>query len=48
MTAVTADRRDVQFSFNDIQINQNIPDARFEYDSPPSSNNFDNFLYGAD
>jgi outer membrane lipoprotein-sorting protein len=48
MTAVTADRRDVQFSFNDIQINQNIPDARFEYDSPPSSNNFDNFLYGVD
>ncbi len=48
MTAVTADRKNVQFSFNDIQINQNIPDARFEYDSPPSSNNFDNFLYGVE
>jgi outer membrane lipoprotein-sorting protein len=48
MTAVTADRRDIEFTFKDIQINQNIPDERFEYDSPPSSNNYDNFLYGAE
>jgi outer membrane lipoprotein-sorting protein len=48
MTAVTADRRDVQFTFKDVRINQNIPDARFDYDSPPSSNNFDNFLYGVE
>lgn len=48
MTAVTADRRNIQFTFRDIRVNQNIPDARFDYDSPPSSNNYDNFLYGAE
>lgn len=48
MTAVTADRRNIEFTFKDIQVNQSIPMARFEYDSPPSSNNFDNFLYGAE
>ncbi len=48
MSAITADRRQVQFTFKDIRTNQNIPDARFEYDSPASSNNFGNFLYGAE
>ena len=46
MTAVTSDYRNVTFTFNNLRINQGIPNARFDYDSPPSSNNFDNFLYG--
>lgn len=46
MTAITTDYRRVVVTFNSFQINKGIPDTRFEYDSPPSSNNFDNFLYG--
>ncbi len=48
MTAITSDYRRIVVSFNSFQINQGIPDTRFEYDSPPSSNNFDNFLYGSE
>ena len=48
MTAITTDYRTIVFTFNDFQINQGIPDTRFEYDSPPSSNNFDSFLYGVE
>jgi len=46
MTAITTDYRRVVVTFNSFQINGGIPNTRFEYDSPPSSNNFDNFLYG--
>lgn len=45
---VTVDYEEVQFDFEDILINQNIPDARFEYDSPSSANIFEDFLFEPD
>lgn len=45
---VTVDYEEIQFDFNDIMINQNIPEARFEYESPASANIFENFLFEPD
>lgn len=36
------------FDFTAIKTNQNIPDARFIYDSPASANVYNNFLFGTD
>lgn len=36
------------FDFTAIKTNQNIPDTRFEYDSPASANVYNNFLFGTD
>ncbi len=33
------------FDFTGIKLNQNIPDARFLYDSPASANLYNNFLF---
>lgn len=33
------------FLFSNYRLNQNIPDQRFVYDSPSSSNNLNNFLF---
>ncbi len=41
---ITVGYEQIQFDFENIRINQNIPDARFEFDSPPSANVFKNFL----
>lgn len=38
----------IKMNFINILLNQNIPDARFEYDSPPSANVFENFLFGTE
>lgn len=38
----------IKMDFTNILLNQNIPDVRFEYDSPPSANVFENFLFGTE
>jgi outer membrane lipoprotein-sorting protein len=43
--AVTVGYQKIQFNFEDIRINQNIPDARFKYDPPASANVQENFLF---
>jgi len=35
----------IQFDFRNVLTNQNIPEARFKYDPPPSANVYDNFLF---
>ncbi|MCL2139492.1 MAG: outer membrane lipoprotein carrier protein LolA [Treponema sp.] len=35
----------VQFDFSNIRINQGIPALRFVYDSPPTANVYNNFLF---
>jgi len=35
----------VQFDFSNVKINQGIPEQRFIYDSPPSANMYNNFLF---
>lgn len=45
MVGVTVDYEEVRFDFENILLNQNIPDARFEYESPPTANVFKNFLF---
>ena len=42
---VTVDYENIQFDFENILVNQNIPEARFRYDSPASANVFENFLF---
>lgn len=48
ISGITADNRNVQITFSNIRINQNIPVSRFEYSSPSTSNNFNNFLFGTE
>ena len=36
---------EMQFDFMNIIVNQNIPDARFKFDGPASSNVYENFLF---
>ncbi len=36
---------EIQFDFTNIIVNQNIPDARFEFDGPASANVYENFLF---
>lgn len=43
--AVTVGYQKIQYNFEDIRINQNIPDARFRYDAPASANVQENFLF---
>jgi outer membrane lipoprotein-sorting protein len=45
IVGVTPENETVQFDFKKIIINQNIPDARFEYIPPASANVFENFLF---
>lgn len=45
MVGLTGDYERFQFDFTDIQINQGIPDTRFEFDEPPSAYRIDNFLF---
>lgn len=42
---VTVGYENIQFDFENILVNQNIPEARFQYDSPASANVFENFLF---
>lgn len=45
IVGVTVNYAEVQFDFANIQVNQGIPDGRFDYDAPSSANNFDSFLF---
>ena len=45
IVGVTANYEEVRFDFENIEINQGIPDTRFEYEAPSSANTFDNFLF---
>lgn len=42
---ITANYEEIQFDFENIEVNQGIPDSRFEYEAPSSANLFDNFLF---
>ena len=43
--AVTVGYQRIELSFEDIRVNQNIPDARFRYDAPATANIQENFLF---
>lgn len=45
ITGVTADYREVQFDFRNIDLNPGIPESRFEYRGPASANTFYEFLF---
>ena len=45
IVGVTSNYEEVRFDFENLRINQGIPDTRFEYEAPSSANNFDNFLF---
>ena len=45
MKAVTPEMEEVQFDFVGINVNQNIPDVRFEYEAPASAYEIMNFLF---
>jgi outer membrane lipoprotein-sorting protein len=45
MEGLTAEYEQFRFDFLDIEVNQGIPAARFDYDSPPSAYKIDNFLF---
>jgi len=42
---VTTGYDEITFDFIGIKVNQNIPDSRFDYDSPPYANVYNNFLF---
>ena len=42
---ITKDFEEIQIDLMNIKVNQNIPDARFAYDSPPSSYVINNFIF---
>ena len=45
ITAVTTKYEVIQFDFLNLQINEDIPDNRFYYESPPVGNDIENFLF---
>ncbi|MBI9101923.1 MAG: outer membrane lipoprotein carrier protein LolA [Spirochaetales bacterium] len=45
MEAITKDYKDLTYDLTNIVINQNIPEARFEFDPPPTSYTINNFLF---
>ena len=42
---VTTVGETIVFDFTNMTLNRGIPDARFEYDSPPTGNTIENFLF---
>jgi outer membrane lipoprotein-sorting protein len=46
IVGVTVRYEEIIFDFRNIETNQSIPDARFEYEPPSSANRFHNFLFG--
>lgn len=36
---------EIEFNFTDVQLNQNIPSARFDYEAPASANIYSDFLF---
>ncbi len=45
IVGTTVDHDLVQFDFVDIQVNVSVPNSRFEYESPPASSTFEDFLF---
>jgi outer membrane lipoprotein-sorting protein len=45
ITGVTSSFREIQLDFEDILLNQNVPEGKFRYDSPPSANVINNFIF---
>jgi len=45
MKGLTVNYETFQFDFTEIRINQNIPEVRFQYDTPPSAYVMNNFLF---
>jgi outer membrane lipoprotein-sorting protein len=45
ITGLTAAQQTIQFEFTNIKTNTGVPDSRFEYDSPATSNRINNFLF---
>jgi outer membrane lipoprotein-sorting protein len=48
ITGVTIGYEEFMLDLTDIVANQNIPDTRFEYDSPPYANVYNDFLFEAE
>jgi outer membrane lipoprotein-sorting protein len=48
ITGVTIGYEEFVLNLTDIVVNQNIPDTRFEYDSPPYANVYNDFLFEAE
>ncbi len=42
---VTVGYKDIRIDYTNVELNQGIPKARFDYDPPASANTYDNFLY---
>jgi len=43
---VTSDRKNIRIDFANVNMNIGIPDITFDYNTPPESNRYDNFLFG--
>jgi chaperone LolA len=48
VTGVTLSYQEIAFDLTDVMVNQNIPDTRFKYDSPPYANVYNDFLFDAE
>ncbi len=42
---VTVGYEELQIDYTNIELNQGIPKARFDYEAPSSANTYENFLY---
>ncbi len=45
ISGITTGNEAIQFDFINMQINQGIPNARFNYETPPTGNTIKNFLF---
>ncbi|MBT3272996.1 MAG: outer membrane lipoprotein carrier protein LolA [Spirochaetales bacterium] len=45
ISGVTSNFQEIQLDFLDILTNQNIPEGKFRYESPPSANIINNFIF---
>ena len=45
ITGITTTNDAITFDFTNVILNPDIPDARFQYESPPTGNTIENFLF---
>lgn len=45
ISGVTVGFQEIQLDFEDIIINQNLPEGKFRFESPPSANVINNFIF---
>ncbi len=45
VTGITTTNEEITFNFTNFVLNPDIPDARFQYESPPTGNTIENFLF---